>query len=72
VWDPLDEAWSRSFGELVAFYEANGRLPPQSTPGLGKWVDTQRQRRATMDAERKARLDDLEWWVWRARGNSGP
>ena len=65
VWDPLDDSWSTKFDELVAFYEANGRLPPQSTPGgLGKWVDKQRTRRATMSAERKARLEALHWWVW--------
>ena len=56
--------WDARFDELVAFYEANGRLPPQMTPGLGMWVCSQRNRRATMEAGRKARLDALQWWVW--------
>jgi hypothetical protein len=67
VWDPLGDAWSTQFDELVAFYEANGTIPGRSTPRLGVWVDSQRSRRATMDAERKARLDGLPWWVWSLR-----
>jgi hypothetical protein len=68
VWDTLDDAWNTQFDELVAFYEANGRIPPQSTPGgLGTWAITQRQRRATMSAERKAKLDSLGWWAWSVR-----
>jgi hypothetical protein len=35
--------------------------------GLGKWVDGQRQARATMESGRKARLDNLGWWVWNAQ-----
>lgn len=42
----------------------------KSTPGLGKWASKQRSRRATMSAERKARLDALPWWVWRVRGGA--
>jgi hypothetical protein len=68
VWDTraaLEAAWSTKFDELVAFYEANGRLPPQSTPGgLGAWVQKQRSKREAMTPERKARLDDLGWWAW--------
>jgi hypothetical protein len=71
VWDPLDSAWSTRFDELVAFYEANGRIPPQSTPGgLGKWVTKQRAKRETMEAERKTRLEALGWWVWDALDDS--
>ena len=65
VWDPHDAAWDARFDELVAFHAEHGRLPPHSTPGgLGTWVAAQRMRRATMSAERKARLDALQWWVW--------
>jgi hypothetical protein len=65
VWDTLESAWSTNFDELVAFYVANGRIPPQSTPGgLGSWVIKQRTRRTAMSAERKARLEALGWWVW--------
>jgi hypothetical protein len=64
VWDPLDQAWSAKFDELVAY----GKLPAFSTPGgIWNWVDRQRRARATMAPERKARLDALGWWVWDAR-----
>ena len=64
----LADSWLTRYDELVAFFAANGRIPPKSTPGgLGTWVNRQRTRRATMDAERKARLDALEWWVWSVR-----
>jgi hypothetical protein len=64
----LTDAWSTRYSELVAFYEANGTVPPCSAPGgLGRWVDTQRCRRATMPTERKARLESLEWWAWSVR-----
>jgi hypothetical protein len=65
VWDALEGTWSTKFDELVAFYEVNGRLPPNAAPGgLGNWVVNQRRSRATMTPERKARLESLEWWVW--------
>jgi hypothetical protein len=65
VWDPHDAAWDARYDELVAYYAEHGTLPPKSTPGgLGKWVTTQRKKRATMDADRKAKLDALPWWVW--------
>jgi hypothetical protein len=64
VWDPHDEAWSTKFDELVVYHAEHGRFPPASTQGIGSWVSTQRQARATMETERKARLEALEWWVW--------
>ena len=68
VWDPLDEAWSTRFDELVAYHAEHGRLPPKSTPVLSMWVNKQRQSRATMAPERKAKLGALEWWVWACEG----
>ena len=57
--------WSARFSELVAYHEEQKRIPPPSMAGgLGRWVTNQRERRATMDPERKARLDALEWWTW--------
>ena len=70
VWDPLDDAWSTKFDELVAYHAEHGRIPPFATPRLGSWVDNQRQTRASMAPERKARLDALPWWVWRVRGGA--
>ena len=67
VWDPYDDAWHTKFDEVVAFYEANGSFPLASMPGLGKWVHRQRQALTTMSAERKAKLEALEWWVWNLR-----
>ena len=64
----ITDAWTTRFDELVAFHEDNGTVPPQSAPGgLGSWVKTQRQRRATMPTERKTRLEALEWWAWSVR-----
>ena len=67
VWDPLDQAWSAHFDELVAYHAEHGMIPTQSTPVLGTWVGKQRRARATMAPERKARLDALGWWAWDAR-----
>ena len=67
VWDPFDAVWSTNFDGLVAYHAENGRIPPQSTPGLGSWVGQQRKSRATMAPERKANLEALEWWVWSVR-----
>ena len=67
VWDVREDAWLARYDELVSFYATNGRLPATTMLGLGTWVHSQRQSRDKMDAERKARLDSLEWWVWKAR-----
>ena len=64
AWDPLDGAWSAKFAELVAFYDANGRMPQTIATGLGIWVGTQRKARDAMPQERKDKLDALRWWVW--------
>ena len=61
------DAWSTRLAELVAFHAEHGRLPPQSKRVLGAWVQTQRGACATMAPERKARLEELEWWVWTVR-----
>ena len=65
----VSDRWSARFDELVAYHEEHMRIPPlfkagTPTPPLGRWVSNQRQRRATMNPERKARLDALEWWTW--------
>jgi hypothetical protein len=64
VWDPQDAAWGARFDEAVAYHAEHGRLPPESTPGLGRWLATQRTMRETMAPERKARLEALPVWAW--------
>jgi hypothetical protein len=59
--------WDARYDELVAYHAEHGRIPPSSLRGLGEWTTNQRRRRATMAPERKARLEELEWWVWTVR-----
>ena len=63
TWNVLDEAWLARRSELVAFHDANGRLPPHTTP-VGRWANAQRAKRDTMAPERRALLDALPWWTW--------
>ena len=68
VWDPFDAAWDARYDELVAYHAEHGRIPPHSKRvAIATWVVRQRSERAKMTPERKARLDALEWWTWRAR-----
>ena len=70
----VSDRWSARFDELVAYHEEHGRFPPlcntgtTPTPPLGRWVSTQRMHRATMNQQRKARLEALEWWTWGLAG----
>jgi hypothetical protein len=71
VWStaaPMRSEWSARYEELVAFYEAHGKLPSMREPGkLGKWISHQRTARTTMAPERREKLEELSWWVWRSR-----
>ena len=58
--------WETRLAELVAFHAEHGGAPTQAHP-LGRWINKQRERRETMPAERKAKLDALEWWRWGER-----
>ena len=55
--------WDARLAELVSFHAEHGRVPPNGTP-LGNWIGAQRASRDTMLAERKAKLEALEWWRW--------
>jgi hypothetical protein len=72
VWNTLDLAWETMFAELQLYKEQFGDCKiPQSwaeNPGLGRWVNTQRQRRrkGALSAEREARLDSLGL-VWEVK-----
>jgi superfamily II DNA or RNA helicase len=63
----ITDTWSIRFDEMLAYHTEHGRLPALSMTGLGTWINSQRAHRATMDTERKARLEALPWWVWNAR-----
>ena len=58
---PVRLGWDARYDGLVAYHAEHGTLPPKTTPGgLGTWVETQRSKRATIDADRKERLEALE------------
>ncbi len=63
----LRTEWDARYDELVAYHAEHGMIPPRSVRELGEWTSNQRRRRATMAPERKARLEELEWWVWTVR-----
>jgi Helicase associated domain len=68
VWDPLEEAWEEGFAALTTFKAREGHchVPKPYIEGtfkLGQWIGVQRQRRDTMPAERKHRLDAIGF-VW--------
>ena len=65
-WDPFQDAWDANLAVVVAHYTLHGRMPTKNEPG-GKWVYTQRQRRATLSDDNRARVDALSWWQWDPR-----
>ena len=71
VWDPFKSDWEQGFSYLKMYKDREGhcRVPFKHKEGeyrLGGWVDTQRQNRQTMPADRQQRLDELGF-VWRAK-----
>ncbi|NBY46219.1 MAG: hypothetical protein EBQ56_00285 [Proteobacteria bacterium] len=73
TWDTKETQWEEGFARLEAYREEKGDclVPANHVTGddyrLGKWVNKQRTRRATMTAERKSRLEALPGWIWNAR-----
>jgi hypothetical protein len=64
----ITDTWPFRYEELVAYYTEHHTIPQRSTPGgIGHWVHTQRNTRATMDTHRRAKLDALPFWAWSAR-----
>jgi Helicase associated domain len=68
VWDPLGSAWEEGFAALKKFRDRKGhcRVPALHVEGkfkLGGWVRGQIRVRDSMSAERKQRLDAIEF-VW--------
>jgi superfamily II DNA or RNA helicase len=71
AWDTHAEQWQEGFRRLVDYVERQGdaRVPVSYTVDgyrLGQWVNMQRDRhsQASLDDERRARLEALPGWVW--------
>jgi len=74
AWAPHDAAWEEGFERLEEFVREQGdaRVPDhrqQHGYDLGKWVGKQRarQKKGTLDAGRRERLERLPRWTWDAR-----
>ena len=68
VWDPREGAWEEGFAALKTFKAREGhcRVPALHIEGtfkLGGWIVTQRTRSNTISAQRRQRLDAIEF-VW--------
>ena len=70
TWAAYDTLWEEGFEHLEAFVAEHGHARPawnlsRSGFPLGQWVIVQRTR-ASMTAERSARLEALPGWAWNA------
>jgi hypothetical protein len=68
VWDPNTEAWEEGFSKLQQFKDGKGHCKvPQNYKEdgfrLGQWVGMQRAAKEALSAERRQRLEDLDF-VW--------
>ncbi len=68
-WDLLATQWEEGFAALEKFKAREGhcRVPHghvEGTFNLGSWVGIQRDKKDSMPAERRQRLDDIGF-VWR-------
>ena len=75
TWDPYAEQWDRGFAHLRAYVADTGdaRAPDSFIAAdgyrLGQWVGLQRAQhvKGALSADRTARMEALNGWVWRAR-----
>ena len=71
IWDWRDYRWEKGFAALIKFKlrEGHCRVPSSHIEGdctLGWWVVSQRRKRDEMIAERKRRLNEINFvWVGR-------
>jgi len=77
TWDPFADRWEEAFHRLQDYVKRHGnaRVPRSYIDDgypLGSWVTTQRQshRKATLDADRQRRLEDLQGWTWKASSST--
>jgi superfamily II DNA or RNA helicase len=71
-WGIRDDAWDQGITKLESFVtrEGHARVPGNHAEGdfrLGAWVVKQRSRRASLEPDRRARLEAVRGWAWDAR-----
>jgi superfamily II DNA or RNA helicase len=70
VWDIKEAQWEEGFQHLEDYIarEGHARVPQvYATPEgykLGTWVNWQRNKKDTLEPERRDRLEALDGWVW--------
>ena len=73
AWDSGDAKWELGYIALKKYSEeygnclVPGKFNTQDGYKLGQWVGTQRRQKETISFARKARLENLQGWVWEVR-----
>lgn len=69
-WTVADDTWDERYALLLAYSAREGhtRVPQSHVEGgvrLGKWVSVQRQKRNSLDFDRRTRLEAVPGWSWK-------